>query len=191
MIKHPRWQRPLFKSLVFLYILPCAALLLPFVKAGVLSLLESSLELETIFWAAYLNTIILAVGNLLLQWLVNIPAGLALSKMLPQHIARKVLYLCLLLMFLPQQALILPQYLLLDRIHRAVSCSCLLSSLSLFCCSGLAVSKSIPACSKLQSVKGPLPGNAFSGSISPCFPPIYWQVAYYRWLRVGTCLNNP
>lgn len=116
-MKHPRWQRPLFKSLVFLYILPCAALLLPFVKAGVLSLLESSLELETIFWAAYLNTIILAVGNLLLQWLVNIPAGLALSKMLPQHIARKVLYLCLLLMFLPQQALILPQYLLLDRMH--------------------------------------------------------------------------
>ena len=47
----------------------------------------------------------------------KIPAGLALSKMLPQHIARKVLYLCLLLMFLPQQALILPQYLLLDRMH--------------------------------------------------------------------------
>ena len=190
-MKRSCWQRPLFRLLVLLYVLPCAALLLPFAKAGILSLWDHSVIPEKSYWASYLNTILLAAGNLLLQWLVNLPAGLALSKMLPRHTARKLLYLCLLLMLLPQQALILPQYLLLDRIHlcttRAVSCLCLLSSLFWFCCSGLAVSKSIPACSKLLSVKVPLPGNAFSGSIFPCFPPIYWRAACCRWLRVGIC----
>lgn len=116
-MKRSCWQRPLFRLLVFLYVIPCAALLLPFAKAGILSLGEGFPNLENVYWAAYLNTIFLAAGNLLLQWLVNLPAGLALSKMLPPRIARKLLYLCLLLMLLPQQALILPQYLLLDRMH--------------------------------------------------------------------------
>lgn len=116
-MKRSRWQRPLFRLLVFLYVLPCAALLLPLAKAGILSLWDHSVKPETTYWAAYLNTIFLAAGNLLLQWLVNLPAGLALSKMLPHRTARKLLCLCLLLMLLPQQALILPQYLLLDRIH--------------------------------------------------------------------------
>lgn len=116
-MKRSCWQRPLFRLLVFLYVLPCAALLVPFAKAGILSLWNNCVQPETSYWASYLNTILLAVGNLLLQWLVNLPAGLALSKMLPHHTARKLLYLCLLLMLLPQQALILPQYLLLDRIH--------------------------------------------------------------------------
>lgn len=116
-MKRSGWQRPLFRLLVVLFIIPCAAFVLPLAKGGMLSLLENFPNLKNIYWAAYLNTILLAAGNLLLQWLVNLPAGLALSKMLPHCISRKLLVLCLLLMLLPQQALILPQYLLLDRIH--------------------------------------------------------------------------
>ena len=177
-MKHSYWHRPLFRLLVLLYVLPCAALLLPFAKAGILSLWDNSVKPETTYWASYLNTFLLASGNLLLQWLVNLPAGLALSKMLPRN---RRLYFRNIFCWIGS----------IFCTTRAVSCLCLLSSLSLFCCSGLAVSKSIPACSKLQSVKGPLPGNAFSGSIFPCFPPIYWRAACCRWLRVGICWNNP
>ena len=61
-MKRSCWQRPLFRLLVLLYVLPCAALLLPFAKAGILSLWDHSVIPEKSYWASYLNTILLAAG---------------------------------------------------------------------------------------------------------------------------------
>ena len=109
------WQSFLIKGLVLLYLIPCATLLFPFLKEDISSLFSDFSNTSMRYFVAYRNTLFVAIGSMIIQWCVSISAGLALSKFLPEHISRKLRLLCVLLMLLPQQALILPQYLLLDQ----------------------------------------------------------------------------
>lgn len=110
-------KKALFFLLLALYLFPCLALFSFLWEAAPAAAEADSGPLTAVFLLAYRNSCLLAAANLLLQWLVNVPAGLALAKLLPQRAANRVLALCLLLMLLPQQALLLPQYLVLDALH--------------------------------------------------------------------------
>ena len=110
-------KKALFFLLLALYLFPCLALFSFLWEAAPAAAEAESGPLTAAFLLAYRNSCLLAAANLLLQWLVNVPAGLALAKLLPQRAANRVLALCLLLMLLPQQALLLPQYLVLDALH--------------------------------------------------------------------------
>lgn len=112
-----RWKKAIPVLLALADLLPCVALLLPLVAADPAQLRAAMAGDAPGFWQAFRNTALVAAGNLAVQWVVAVPAGLALSKLLPRRVARRILWLCVLLMLLPQQALILPQYLLLDRLH--------------------------------------------------------------------------
>ena len=110
-------KKALFFLLLALYLLPCFAQVSFLWEAAPAPADAESGPLTAAFGLAYRNSCLLAAANLFLQWLVNLPAGLALAKLLPQRTANKGLALCLLLMLLPQQALLLPQYLVLDALH--------------------------------------------------------------------------
>ena len=115
-------KKALFFLLLALYLFPCLALFSFLGEAAPAAAEAESGPLTAAFLLAYFllayrNSCLLAAANLLLQWLVNVPAGLALAKLLPPRAANRVLALCLLLMLLPQQALLLPQYLVLDALH--------------------------------------------------------------------------
>ena len=110
-------KKALFFLLLALYLFPCLALFSFLWEAAPAAAEADSGPLTAAFLLAYRNSCLLAAANLLLQWLVNVPAGLALAKLLPPRAANRVLALCLLLMLLPQQALLLPQYLVLDALH--------------------------------------------------------------------------
>lgn len=109
-------KKALFFLLLALYLFPCLALFSFLWEAAPAAAEADSGPLAAAFLLAYRNSCLLAAANLLLQWLVNVPAGLALAKLLPPRTANRVLALCLLLM-LPQQALLLPQYLVLDALQ--------------------------------------------------------------------------
>ena len=101
----------LFFVLLALYLSVC----LPAFAGGLAAGTAAAADTPTAGFArAYANSCLVTAANLIVQGLVSVPAGFALSKCLPRRTAGKLRLLCALLMLLPQQALLLPQYLLLD-----------------------------------------------------------------------------
>lgn len=107
-----RFLHSVLAVLAVCFLAPCVLLVLPL--AG---------QSPEAFWQkvsapdylhAYRNTLLLALGSVLVQTGVALPAGYFFARLAPGQVRRVCLAICLLLMLLPQQALMLPQYLLLQ-----------------------------------------------------------------------------
>ena len=102
----------------------CIAVPLNLVFGVLLALPLAGAPLDAL-WAAvtspaylqsYRNTLALAVGGVVLQTAAALPAGYVLARGVSRRTRRICLALCGLLMLLPQQALMLPQYLILQQL---------------------------------------------------------------------------
>ena len=99
-------------ALAVCFLAPCVLLVLPLAGQPPETLWQAVSAPD--YLRAYRNTLLLALGGVLVQTGVALPAGYFLARLAPGRVRRVCLALCLLLMLLPQQALMLPQYLLLQ-----------------------------------------------------------------------------
>ena len=100
--------------LAALFLLPCLLLALPLAGAPLDALWAA--VTSPAYLQSYRNTLALAVGGVVLQTAAALPAGYVLARGVSRRTRRICLALCGLLMLLPQQALMLPQYLILQQL---------------------------------------------------------------------------
>src|SRR5699024_9062791 len=101
-----------FLAVVFL--LPCLLLVIPLAGKPLDALWGTVTSPD--YLQGYGNTLILAIGSVVLQTAVAVPAGYVLARSVSSRVRWICLVLCGLLMLLPQQALMLPQYLVLQKL---------------------------------------------------------------------------
>lgn len=99
--------------LAVVFLMPCLLLVLPLVGKPLDSLWGTVLSPD--YLRGYGNTLVLSLAGAVIQIAVALPAGYALERYASKGIRKICLVLCGLLMLLPQQALILPQYLILQK----------------------------------------------------------------------------
>ena len=100
--------------LAALFLLPCLLLALPLAGAPLDALWAA--VTSPAYLQSYRNTLAFAVGGVVLQTAAALPAGYVLARGVSRRTRRICLALCGLLMLLPQQALMLPQYLILQQL---------------------------------------------------------------------------
>lgn len=100
--------------LAVVFLMPCLLLILPLAGKPLDSLWGTVTSPE--YLQGYGNTLTLAIGSVILQTVVALPAGYVLARSVSNRVRRICLVLCGLLMLLPQQALMLPQYLVLQKL---------------------------------------------------------------------------
>ena len=100
--------------LVVIFVLPCVFLVfLTFdINPDDLWQMDSLME----FICAYKNTAILAIAGVLIQIVIALPAGYAIARIPSPKAQTFFLLTCVFFLLLPQQALMLPQYLVLMNI---------------------------------------------------------------------------
>ena len=95
------------------FLMPCLLLILPLAGEPLDSLWGAVLSPD--YLRGYGNTLVLALAGAVIQVAVALPAGYALERYASKGTRKICLVLCGLLMLLPQQALMLPQYLILQK----------------------------------------------------------------------------
>lgn len=100
--------------LAILFLLPCLLLVLPLTGKPLDFLWGTVTSPE--YLQGYGNTLTLAISSVVLQTVVALPAGYVLAWNIPRRVRRIHLALCGFLMLLPQQTLMLPQYLVLQKL---------------------------------------------------------------------------
>lgn len=97
-----------------LFVLPCIFLVFPTfdIHRDDLWQMDSLME----FICAYKNTAILAIAGVLIQIVIALPAGYAIARIPSPKTQTFFLLTCVFFLLLPQQALMLPQYLVLMNI---------------------------------------------------------------------------
>ena len=113
MRKNHKIVRVVLALLAILFLSPCLLLVLPLAGKPLDSLWGTVTSPE--YLQGYGNTLTLAIGSMILQTAVALPAGYVLARSVSSRFRRICLVLCGLLMLLPQQALMLPQYLILQK----------------------------------------------------------------------------
>lgn len=93
------------------FVLPCIFLVFPTfdIHRDDLWQMDSLME----FICAYKNTAILAIAGVLIQIVIALPAGYAIARIPSPKVQTFFLLTCVFFLLLPQQALMLPQYLVL------------------------------------------------------------------------------
>ena len=112
MKKHRSIARAVLAALAVLFLLPCLLLALPLAGEPLDALWAAVTSPD--YLRGYRNTLALAAGGMALQIAAALPAGYVLARRVSRRVRRGCLVLCGLLMLLPQQALMLPQYLVLQ-----------------------------------------------------------------------------
>ena len=100
--------------LAVVFLLPCLLLVIPLAGKPLDALWGTVTSPD--YLQGYGNTLILAIGSVVLQTAVAMPAGYVLARSVSSRVRRICLVFCGLLMLLPQQALMLPQYLVLQKL---------------------------------------------------------------------------
>ena len=95
------------------FLMPCLLLILPLAGEPLDALWGAVLSCD--YLRGYGNTLVLALAGAGIQMAVALPAGYALERYAVKGTRKICLVLCGLLMLLPQQALMLPQYLILQK----------------------------------------------------------------------------
>ena len=95
------------------FLMPCLLLILPLAGEPLDFLWGAVLSCD--YLRGYGNTLVLALAGAVIQIAVALPAGYALERYASKGTRKICLVLCGLLMLLPQQALMLPQYLILQK----------------------------------------------------------------------------
>lgn len=97
-----------------LFVLPCAVLAFPIFNMH----LDNLWQLDSLaeFVCAYKNTLLLAGTGVLIQIVIALPASYAIARIPSQKAQTFFLLTCVFFLLLPQQALMLPQYLVLTHI---------------------------------------------------------------------------
>lgn len=113
MRKNHKIVRVVLALLAILFLSPCLLLVLPLAGKPLDSLWGAVLSPD--YLRGYGNTLVLALAGAVIQIAVALPAGYSLERYAAKSTRKICLVLCGLLMLLPQQALMLPQYLILQK----------------------------------------------------------------------------
>ena len=97
-----------------IFVLPCVFLVFPIFDINPDDLWQMDSLME--FICAYKNTAILAIVGVLTQIVIALPAGYAIARIPSPKVQTFFLLTCVFFLLLPQQALMLPQYLVLMNI---------------------------------------------------------------------------
>ena len=97
-----------------IFVLPCVFLVFPIFDINPDDLWQMDSLME--FICAYKNTAILAIVGVLIQIVIALPAGYAIARIPSPKAQTFFLLTCVFFLLLPQQALMLPQYLVLMNI---------------------------------------------------------------------------
>ena len=97
-----------------MFVLPCVVLVFPIFDINPDDLWQMDSLVE--FICAYKNTAILAIVGVLIQIVIALPAGYAIARIPSPKAQTFFLLTCVFFLLLPQQALMLPQYLVLMNI---------------------------------------------------------------------------
>ena len=96
-------------------VLPCVCLVFPTFDIR----LDNLWQMDSLmaFICAYKNTLILAIAGVLIQIMIALPAGYAIARVSSFKAQTFFILTCVFFLLLPQQALMLPQYLVLMNIE--------------------------------------------------------------------------
>lgn len=94
-----------------IFVLPCVFLIFPTFDIHLDNLWQMDSLME--FICAYKNTLILAIAGVLIQIVIALPAGYAIARVSSFKAQTFFILTCVFFLLLPQQALMLPQYLVL------------------------------------------------------------------------------
>ena len=97
-----------------IFVLPCVFLVFPTFDMHLDGLWQMDSLIE--FICAYKNTVILAIVGVLIQIVIALPAGYAIARISSFKAQMYFIVTCVFFLLLPQQALMLPQYLVLMNI---------------------------------------------------------------------------
>ena len=98
-----------------IFVLPCVFLVFPTFDIHLDNLWQMDSLME--FICAYKNTAILAIAGVLIQIVIALPAGYAIARVSSFKAQTFFILTCVFFLLLPQQALMLPQYLVLMNIE--------------------------------------------------------------------------
>ena len=98
-----------------IFVLPCVFLVFPIFDINPDDLWQMDSLME--FICAYKNTTILAIAGVLIQIVIALPAGYAIARVSSFKAQTFFILTCVFFLLLPQQALMLPQYLVLMNIE--------------------------------------------------------------------------
>ena len=98
-----------------IFVLPCVFLVFPTFDIH----LDNLWQMDSLmaFICAYKNTLILAIAGVLIQIMIALPAGYAIARVSSFKAQTFFILTCVFFLLLPQQALMLPQYLVLMNIE--------------------------------------------------------------------------
>jgi len=98
-----------------IFVLPCVCLVFPTFDIH----LDNLWQMDSLmaFICAYKNTLILAIAGVLIQIMIALPAGYAIARVSSFKAQTFFILTCGFFLLLPQQALMLPQYLVLMNIE--------------------------------------------------------------------------
>lgn len=98
-----------------IFVLPCVCLVFPTFDIR----LDNLWQMDSLmaFICAYKNTLILAIAGVLIQIMIALPAGYAIARVSSFKAQTFFILTCVFFLLLPQQALMLPQYLVLMNIE--------------------------------------------------------------------------
>lgn len=98
-----------------IFVLPCVYLVFPTFDIH----LDNLWQMDSLmaFICAYKNTLILAIAGVLIQIMIALPAGYAIARVSSFKAQTFFILTCVFFLLLPQQALMLPQYLVLMNIE--------------------------------------------------------------------------
>ena len=97
-----------------IFVLPCVFLVFPTIDIHLDGLWQMDSLIE--FICAYKNTVILAIAGVLIQIVIALPAGYTIVRVSSFKAQMFFVLTCIFFLLLPQQALMLPQYLVLMNI---------------------------------------------------------------------------
>lgn len=98
-----------------IFVLPCVCLVFPIFDINSDNLWQ--MDSLMAFICAYKNTLILAIAGVLIQIMIALPAGYAIARVSSFKAQTFFILTCVFFLLLPQQALMLPQYLVLMNIE--------------------------------------------------------------------------
>lgn len=97
-----------------IFVLPCVFLVFPTIDIHLDGLWQMDSLIE--FICSYKNTVILAIAGVLIQIVIALPAGYTIVRVSSFKAQMFFFLICVFFLLLPQQALMLPQYLVLMNI---------------------------------------------------------------------------
>ena len=176
-----------------IFVLPCVCLVFPTFDIH----LDNLWQMDSLmaFICAYKNTLILAIAGVLIQIMIALPAGYAIARVSSFKAQTFFILTCVFFLLLPQQALMLPQYLVLMNIEWLDSLKGLLMMTAfqpwMILPFGSQQKELIAACSMQQFVMAQATGYFLEKFMFQLYDRMLRLQHFFQSLKAGIFWNNP